>query len=94
VENSIKILQTQAEILDGLGQPRSPWAVIEIHGKLTGAARLVQAIRNPETIRSHWLWRMMNTPTVPGRFFEVCQAAGVPMVLTPIITYATRANEL
>jgi UV DNA damage endonuclease len=32
IENSIKILQMQAMIFDKLGLPRSPWAMMEIHG--------------------------------------------------------------
>ena len=32
VKNSIKILATHALIMDKLGQPRSPWALMNIHG--------------------------------------------------------------
>jgi UV DNA damage endonuclease len=46
VENSIKILQTHARVMDMLAQPRSSWAVIEIHGGKGGRAKqLVRAIR-------------------------------------------------
>jgi UV DNA damage endonuclease len=32
VANSVKILQLHADILDLLDQPRSPWALLEVHG--------------------------------------------------------------
>lgn len=82
VENSVKILQTQAQILDGLGQPRSPWAVMEIHGgKADRAARLVQVIRNlPEAIRSRLALENDEHAYSAWEIFEVCQATGVPMV--------------
>jgi len=82
IENSVKILQTQGQILDWLGQPRSPWAVIEIHGgKADRAARLAQVIRNlPEAIRCRLALENDEHAYSAEEIFAVCQAAGVPMV--------------
>ena len=53
VANSVKILQMHADIMDLLDQPRSPWALLEIHGGKSGRAdALVDRIALlPEAIR-------------------------------------------
>lgn len=82
IENSIKILQMQALILDKLGLPRSPWAVMEIHGgKSDRAQRLVNVIQNlPETIRSRLALENDEYAYSSSEILDICQAAGVPMV--------------
>ena len=53
VANSVRILQMHADIMDLLEQPRSPWALLEIHGgKANRADALVRAIAAlPDAIR-------------------------------------------
>ena len=47
VANSIKILETHAHVMDLLNLPRSPWALIEIHGGKGGRSeRLIEVVRN------------------------------------------------
>jgi len=82
IENSIKILQTQAQIFDLLGLPRSPWAMMEIHGgKGDRAERLVQVIRNlPDAIRCRLALENDEYAYSAEEILAVCQAAKVPMV--------------
>lgn len=53
VDNSIKILAMHADIMDLLTQPRSPWALLEIHGGKSGRSReLIERIATlPDGIR-------------------------------------------
>ncbi|MBD2101886.1 UV DNA damage repair endonuclease UvsE [Leptolyngbya sp. FACHB-261] len=82
IENSIKILAAQARILDLLGLPRSPWAMMEIHGGKSGRAeRLIQVIRDlPEAIRSRLALENDEYAYSATEILAVCQAAEVPMV--------------
>lgn len=82
VENSIKILQTHAHVMDLLAQPRSPWAVIEIHGGKSGRAdRLAEVIRTlPEEIRTRLALENDEYAYSAAEILEVCRAASVPMV--------------
>lgn len=82
VANSIKILQTHAHVLDLLAQPRSPWAVMEIHGGKGGrATRLIEVIRAlPEEIRMRLALENDEYAYSAEQILEVCRAAGVPMV--------------
>jgi UV DNA damage endonuclease len=82
VANSIKILQMHAMILDKLGQPRSPWATMEIHGgKSDRSSTLVQVIRNlPEAIRSRLALENDEYAYSAEEILAVCRQAGVPMV--------------
>ena len=82
IDNSIKILQTQAQILDYLGQPRSPWTAMEIHGgKSDRAERLVNVIRDlPEGIRCRLVLENDEHAYSALEILEVCRTAGVPMV--------------
>ena len=54
VANSVKILESHARVMDMLGLPRTPWALIEIHGgKGDRTERLVEQIGLlPEAVRS------------------------------------------
>ncbi|RIK36669.1 MAG: UV DNA damage repair endonuclease UvsE [Chloroflexi bacterium] len=82
VANSITILQMHAEIMDLLGQPRSAWATVEIHGGKAGRAeQLVNVIRTlPEGIRSRLALENDESAYSAGEILEICRAAGVPMV--------------
>lgn len=82
IENSIKILTAQAQTLDLLGLPRSPWAVMEIHGgKSDRAERLIQVISElPEAIRSRLALENDEYAYSATEILAICQAAHVPMV--------------
>lgn len=82
VANSIKILKMHAMILDKLGQPRSPWAIMEIHGgKSDRSERLVEVIRNlPEEIRSRLALENDEYAYSAEEILDVCRQAGIPMV--------------
>jgi UV DNA damage endonuclease len=82
VENSIKILETHARVMDMLAQPRSSWTVIEIHGGKSGRSeQLVNVIRQlPEGIRSRLALENDEYAYSAAEILEVCRAARVPMV--------------
>lgn len=82
VENSIKILETHARVMDMLKQPRSSWAAIEIHGgKSERGEQLVRVIRQlPEAIRSRLVLENDEYSYSASEILEVCRAARVPMV--------------
>lgn len=82
IANSIKILETHARVMDMLEQPRSSWALIEIHGGKGGRAeRLVETTRNlPEAVRSRIAFENDEYTYSAAEILEVCRASGVPMV--------------
>jgi UV DNA damage endonuclease len=82
ISNSIKILETHAHVMDLLMQPRSPWALIEIHGGKGGRAdRLVEVTRRlPEAVRSRIAFENDEYTYSASEILEVCRASGVPMV--------------
>ncbi len=82
VANSIKILRLHARVMDMLGRPRSPWAVLEIHGgKSDRADRLVSVIRAlPDEIRTRLALENDEYGYSAAEILAVCQRAGVPMV--------------
>lgn len=82
VENSIKILATHALIMDMLGQPRSPVALMNIHGgKSDRAAQLKSVIRDlPDSIRSRLTFENDEYAYSSSEILEVCLDTGVPMV--------------
>ncbi|HUQ32838.1 MAG TPA: UV DNA damage repair endonuclease UvsE [Pyrinomonadaceae bacterium] len=82
ISNSIKILETHAHVMDLLMQPRSPWALIEIHGGKGGRAdRLVEVTRRlPEAVRSRIAFENDEYTYSASEILEVCHASGVPMV--------------
>lgn len=82
VANSIKILETHARVMDLLKLPRSPWALIEIHGGKGGRSeRLVEAVSAlPENIRSRIAFENDEYTYSASEILEVCRAARVPMV--------------
>ncbi|MCA1991023.1 MAG: UV DNA damage repair endonuclease UvsE [Coleofasciculus sp. S288] len=82
VANSIKILKMHAMILDKLGQPRSPWAMLEIHGgKSDRSEQLVNVIRSlPEEVRSRLALENDEYAYSAEEILSVCRQADVPMV--------------
>jgi UV DNA damage endonuclease len=82
VANSIKILQMHADIMDLLDQPRSPWALLEIHGgKGKRADALVERIATlPEAIRCRLGLENDEYAYGAQEIYEICMRAGVPMV--------------
>ena len=82
VENSIKILAAHALILDMLGQPRSPQALMNIHGgKSDRTSQLKSVIRDlPESIRSRLTFENDEYAYSSSEILEVCLDTGVPMV--------------
>jgi UV DNA damage endonuclease len=82
VANSIKILETHARVLDMLAQPRTPWALVEIHGgKGDRLERLVEQIGLlPEAVRSRIAFENDEYIYSAAQILEVCRRAGVPMV--------------
>lgn len=82
VANSIKILQMHADIMDLLEQPRSPWALLEIHGgKGNRADALVERIGLlPDAIRCRLGLENDEYSYGAQEIYEICMRAGVPMV--------------
>ena len=82
VENSIKILRMHADIMDLLAQPRTPWALLEIHGgKANRDDALVECIaRLPEAIRCRLGLENDEYAYSAGEIHAICLRSGVPMV--------------
>ena len=82
VANSVTILQMHADIMDLLQQPRSPWALIEIHGGKSGRSKeLIEAIaRLPDPIRLRLGLENDEYAYSASEIHAVCKASGVPMV--------------
>jgi UV DNA damage endonuclease len=82
VANSVKILQMHADIMDLLQQPRSPWAVLEIHGgKANRSDALVERIRElPDAIRTRLCLENDEYSYSAEQIYDVCMRAQVPMV--------------
>ncbi|MEG4232519.1 UV DNA damage repair endonuclease UvsE [Microcoleus sp. Pol11C3] len=82
VKNSIKILATHALIMDKLGQPRSPQALMNIHGgKSDRTSQLKSVIRDlPESIRSRLTFENDEYAYSSSELVEVCLDTGVAMV--------------
>jgi len=82
VANSVRILQMQADTMDLLLQPRTPWALIEVHGGKSGRSeRLVASIqRLPDAIRSRLCLENDEYAYSAQEILEVCRESGVPMV--------------
>lgn len=82
VANSIKILQMHADIMDLLDQPRTPWALLEIHGgKADRADALVERIaRLPDGIRCRIGLENDEYAYSAEEIHDICMRAGVPMV--------------
>lgn len=83
VANSIKILQMHADIMDLLLQPRSPWALLEIHGgKANRGEALAERIAAlPDPIRLRLGLENDEYSYSAAEIHDVCMRSGVPMVL-------------
>ncbi len=82
VRRSLAFLASQAEVLDLLGQPRSSWAPLEIHGGQSDrSTQLVETLELlPEAIRSRLV--LENDEHYSAlQILDICRATGVPMVL-------------
>jgi UV DNA damage endonuclease len=82
VANSVKILQMHADIMDLLEQPRSPWALLEIHGGKSDrsealAARIAEL---PDAIRLRLALENDEYAYSAAQIHAVCVKSGVPMV--------------
>jgi UV DNA damage endonuclease len=82
IKNSVKILKMHAKTMDLLGQPRSEWAAINIHGgKSNRIDKLVESIENlPEEIRSRITFENDEYAYSSKQILEVCRRAKVPML--------------
>jgi len=82
VANSIKILRMHADIMDLLQQPRSPWALLEIHGgKANRSDALVARIKElPDAIRTRLCLENDEYSYSAAEIHEVCTRSGVPMI--------------
>ena len=82
VENSIKILRMHAKTMDLLGQPRSEWAAMTIHGgKSDRADRMVENIKKlPEEIRCRIVLENDEHAYSSDQILDICRRAEVPMV--------------
>ena len=82
VANSVKIMRTHARVFDLLGQPRSPFAAMILHGGKGGRGReLVEAVKGlPEEVRSRLAFENDEHVYSAREILEVCRAARVPMV--------------
>lgn len=82
IENSIKILSLHARVMDMLGQPRSEWALMNIHGgKSDREDRLVEQIgKLPDEIRSRVTFENDEHAYGVEQIYRVCKRANVPFV--------------
>jgi UV DNA damage endonuclease len=82
VANSVKILQMHADIMDLLQQPRSTWALLEIHGgKSDRADALVERIAAlPDAIRLRIGLENDEYSYSGAEIHDICIRSGVPMV--------------
>jgi UV DNA damage endonuclease len=82
IANSVKILESHARVLDMLGLPRSPWALIEIHGGKGGrSGRLIEQIGLlPEAVRARIAFENDEYIYSAAEILDVCRRASVPMV--------------
>jgi UV DNA damage endonuclease len=82
VANSVKILQMHADLMDLLQQPRSPWALLEIHGGKANRSELLTAriAELPDAIRLRLGLENDEYAYGAAEIHAVCERSGVPMV--------------
>ena len=82
VANSIKILEMHARTMDLLGQPRSEWAAMTIHGgKGNRADQMVGVIKElPEGVRNRIVLENDEYAYGSDEILDICRRAGVPMI--------------
>lgn len=82
IANSIKILSAHARLFDWIGLPRSPWALMNIHGgKGERMERLIQVIHDlPDSIRLRLTLENDEYTYGATEILAICEAAAIPMV--------------
>ena len=82
IQNSINILNTHAYVLDLLGLPRSPWALMNVHGgKGDRAKRLITNILQlPFEVRSRLTIENDEHTYSSLEVADICREAKIPMV--------------
>lgn len=82
IGNSIKILTAQTRVLDALGQPRTAWAALQLHGGKAGRARtLIEVIKTLEdSIRLRLALENDEYAFSAQEILEICTEARLPMV--------------
>ena len=82
VANSVKILKMHAKTMDLLGQPRSEWAAMNIHGgKSNRIDKLVASVEKlPDEIRLRITFENDEYAYSSKEILEVCRRTNVPMV--------------
>jgi UV DNA damage endonuclease len=82
VANSRLILESQAWLMDLLQQPRSPWALIEIHGGKRGRSReLAEVISKlPDAVRTRLGLENDEYAYSAEEILAICQTTGIPMI--------------
>jgi UV DNA damage endonuclease len=82
VANSIKILTMHANIMDLLGQPRSEWAAMTIHGGKGGRAdKMVGVIAElPEGIKTRIVLENDEYTYSSDEILDICKRSRVPMI--------------
>ena len=82
IENSVKILKMHAKTFDLLKQPRSEWALMNIHGgKADRADKLVASIEKlPDEIRLRLTLENDEYSYSSAQILEVCRRAQIPFV--------------
>lgn len=82
IENSVKILKMHAQTMDYLKQPRSEWALMNIHGgKGDRIDKLVSSIEKlPDEIRSRLTFENDEHAYSSAQILEVCRRTQVPFV--------------
>ena len=82
VANSVKILSMHGNTLDMLGQPRSEWAAMTIHGgKANRAERLIESVEKlPENVRTRIVFENDEYAYSSAEILDICRRTGVPMV--------------
>jgi UV DNA damage endonuclease len=82
VANSVRILEGHARVMDMLGQPRAPWASINVHGGKGGrASELVARVRDlPDAVRLRLTFENDERSYGAAAIAEVCARTGAAMV--------------
>lgn len=82
ITNSLKILATHARVMDLLGLPQSPWALMNIHGgKGDRTTRLIETVGQlPDPIRLRLTFENDEYTYGAEQILEICHATDVPMV--------------
>jgi UV DNA damage endonuclease len=82
VANSVKILQMHADIMDLLQQPRSPWALLEIHGGKANRSDAAGGAHRRTARRDPLRLCLENDEYAYSaeQIHDICMRSGMPMV--------------